>query len=82
MVIDRTDNAITLFEIKFTDRAFVVDKQYSTKLRDKIETFKVVTKTTKQIFFVMISAAGVRLNMYAKELVSKVVTSSELFTDM
>lgn len=80
MIIDRADGAITLCEIKFTDAAFVIDKQYAKKLKDKVEIFKAVTKTTKQIFFVMISANGVRPNTYLKELVSGIVTLNDLFT--
>lgn len=79
MIIDRTDNAITLCEIKYTESSFLVDKQYAEKLKNKIEIFKSATKVTKQIFFVLISANGLKRNKYAEELISSVVTLDDLF---
>jgi len=79
MIIDRTDNAITLCEIKYTEGSFLIDKQYAAKLQNKIKIFKLVTKVTKQIFLVLISANGLKRNKYAEELISSVVTLNDLF---
>ncbi len=79
LVADQLDNAITLFEIKYTDKPFVIDKRYAANLERKIRVFKEVTGTTKDIFLVMISANGVKKTAYAQELLSAVVTLEDLF---
>jgi uncharacterized protein len=79
LVIDRTDNAITVCEIKYTDKAFVIDKRYADTLKKKIEIFKNVTKTTKQIFMVMICSDGLKKNSYANELIANHITLDDLF---
>ncbi|MCX7115163.1 MAG: ATP-binding protein [Gammaproteobacteria bacterium] len=79
LLIDRNDSAITLCEIKFTQEPFVIDKPYAKNLQRKLALFKAKTKTEKQLFLVMISAAGIRPTLYAEELVSAVVTLDQLF---
>jgi len=79
MVIDRTDNAITLCEIKYTENPFVIDKEYAKKLKERIEIFKTVTKSDKQIFTAIISASGLKSTGYSNELVSGQVTLDNLF---
>lgn len=69
----------SLCEIKYTDAPFAIDKQYAKQLQQKIDVFKKVTGTNKQIFLVMISAAGLKLTMYSEEMVSGVVTLDDLF---
>jgi hypothetical protein len=79
LVIDRGDSAITLGEIKLTDQPFVIDKSYAEKLRKKIEIFKKITRTKKQIFLVIISARGIKKAMYSEEMLSGLVTLESLF---
>ncbi len=81
LVIDRDDDAITLCEIKYTDKPFVVDKDYAEILKNKIAVFKQKTKTEKHILLALITSSGVRETAYLKNLVSKVVTLKELFSD-
>ena len=79
LLFDRDDNAITICEIKCTAKPFVIDKEYARKLRRKLEVFKSITKTKKQIFVAMISANGIKKNKYSDELLSMVVTLDDLF---
>lgn len=79
LLFDRNDNAITLCEIKYTEQPFVIDKQYAYELKRKRAVFKKVTKTDKQIFIVMISASGLKPNIYSEELIDKVLTQDDLF---
>lgn len=79
LLLDRTDNAISLCEIKYTDQPYIIDKQYASNLMNKIKIFKRMSKTQKQIFLVMISANGLKETMYSSELVSQVVTLEDLF---
>jgi hypothetical protein len=59
LLFDRGDNAITLCEIKYTSKPFAVNKQLAQSLEAKKAVFLKKTKTTKQIFFALVSANGV-----------------------
>ena len=52
------------------------------KLKEKLETFKRITRTNKQLFLVIISASGIKPNKYSEELVSGVVTLEDLFEEI
>jgi len=79
LLFDREDDAITICEIKHTSKPFIIDKEYAEKLRNKVDVFRHVTKTQKQIFIAMISANGVKKNKYSDELISSIVTLDNLF---
>ncbi len=79
LLIDRIDNAITLCEMKYTEKPFIIDKKYALVLEQKIEIFQRQTKTAKQIFFAMVSASGVQKSMYSEEMLSSVATLEDLF---
>lgn len=79
LVFDRQDDAVTLCEIKFTDKPFVITREYADKLRMKRETYKKITRTKKQLFIIMISANGVKKNKYSDELLNDIVTLSDFF---
>lgn len=78
-IIDRSDNAITICEIKYTDQPFAIDKSYAAKLTHNMELFKEKTKTDKQIFFAMISASGLKETAYSKQMVSRVAVLDDFF---
>ncbi len=79
LLLDRSDDAITLCEIKYTNKPFVIDKQYAENLQRKNDVFIEKTGTKKQIFISIISANGVKPNQYSRELISSVVTLKDLF---
>ncbi len=79
LLIDRADDAITLCEIKYTESPFVINQAYAEVLKRKVEIFKQVTKTQKEIFMALISANGVKKNQYFDELMTGVVTLDDLF---
>ncbi len=79
LLFDRQDDSITICEIKFTNESFIIDKPYADDLERKIQVFKDVTKTKKQIFLSVISANGVRKSKYLDKMVSQVVTLDDLF---
>lgn len=81
LLIDRDDDAITICEIKYTDKPFIITKQYADILNRKINIFKEKTKTKKQIFLALISANGINQNQYSNELVTNVVTLEDLFVE-
>ncbi|MFZ0565813.1 MAG: ATP-binding protein [Chlamydiales bacterium] len=80
LLFDRADNAITICEIKYTDNKFNIDKECFYKLKNKIEVYKNITKTKKQIFLVFITSFGLKHNIYSEEYVSNVLTLDDLFS--
>ena len=81
LLFSRSDHSTTLCEIKYTDKPFIIDKQYAENLKNKTCTFVKVTKTNNQIFMAMISANGVKKNKYSDEILSQVVTLEDLFKE-
>jgi uncharacterized protein len=79
LLFDRDDDAITLCEIKYTDYPFTIDKQCTQNIKNKIDVFKKVTRTHKQLFFAMISATGIKKSIYSDELIDSIVTLDNLF---
>jgi AAA+ ATPase superfamily predicted ATPase len=78
LLFDRPDNAITLCEIKYSNKPFTIDKEYADTLKRKIAVFQKQTKTKKQIFFSLIAANGVINNYYADSIISEIVTLNDL----
>ena len=81
LLFDRMDDVITICEIKYTDKPFVIDKEYSKKLINKRDVFIKQTGTKKDIFITMIAANGIIDNPYSDALVTGVVTLDDLFAD-
>jgi len=81
LLFDRDDDSITLCEIKYSQKPFIITKEYAEKLNQKARIFKKVTRTNKQLFFVFIAANGLKKNKYSDELISGVVTLDDLFKD-
>ena len=80
LVIDRSDDAITLCEIKYADKQYAIDKQYAKNLKKKIDTFKEKTGTNKQIFLAMICANGLKNTTYSEEQIDGgIITLDDFF---
>lgn len=79
LLFDRPDNTITLCEIKHSYGPFVIDKEQAQELIKKKETYKKVTKTTKQIFISMITSSQLKKTMYSEELIASESTLEDLF---
>lgn len=81
LLFDRDDNAITLCEIKYSNKPFTITKAYAKNLINKKQVFIKKTRTNKQIFFVIIATNGVKNNYYADDLISGSVTLDALFVE-
>ena len=79
LLIDRADNTINLFEIKFSQGPFTINKPYADELRRKLETFKAVTGTRKNVFLTFLTTHGLTANAYAAELAHQSLTTDCLF---
>ena len=78
LVLDRADGMISLCEVKYSDNKFEITKSYADNLRLKIETYKAETKTAKSVMMVLISPKGLVDNEYARQLIARTITVSDL----
>lgn len=79
LLIDRKDNVINLFELKFYNEPFLISKNYAEDLREKVAIFQNLTKTKKQIFLNLISTFGLKNNEYSLGLINGSFDISILF---
>ncbi len=79
LLFDRPDDSITLCEIKCTEEPFVLSKDYVAVLQRKMDVFKTQTQTKKQLFMALISANGLKNNLYAQDFISGVVALEDFF---
>lgn len=79
LLIDRNDQVINLFEIKFYNKEFTMTKSDAENLRRKMWRFEELTKTKKQIFWVFLSTFGLKKNEHSLDVVSQSLTLDDLF---
>ncbi len=82
LLFDRSDEAITLCEIKCSEKPFLINKEYAKKLVAKLDVFAKRTKTQKQLFMALISASGMKDNVYSDDLIDAVVVLDDLFQEV
>lgn len=70
---DRRDDTINICEMKWSSEAYVIDKDYDEKLRNKVAAFIRETGTRKSILISMVTTYGVKENMYSDAVQSQVV---------
>lgn len=78
LVIDRNDRTINLCEMKFSQMAFEITKDYHRTLIERMELFRKLTKTTKSLTLIMISIYGIKQNMYSNAIQREIV-ADDLF---
>lgn len=81
LLIDRNDQVINLFEIKFYNEDYTLTKAAADRLREKMRIFRETTKTRKQLSWVFISAFGLKENSNSLGLITKSLTMDDLFLD-
>jgi len=81
LLFDRKDGAITICEIKYSTKPYVITKEYVDNLRCKMAVFQKQTRTKKQLFIAMITVMGLKNNYYAEDICSGVVTLGDLFKE-
>jgi uncharacterized protein len=79
LLIDRKDNVINIFELKFYSGLMTLNKAYAEDLRDKITTFKEMTQTRKQVFLNLLTTFGLKQNEHSLGLIDKALTMDVLF---
>jgi AAA+ ATPase superfamily predicted ATPase len=79
LLFDRNDNAITLCEIKYCDKPYVLDKPAAKALHQKRDIFALVTKTRKQLFTALITTLGLKPGLWNDEVIDAVLDLKILF---
>lgn len=79
LVIDRRDQVVNLCEMKFSIKAFTIDKDNAERLRQRVGLFRELTKTQKAVWLTFITTFGLTPNMYAQSLVHQSLTMDALF---
>ncbi|MCB9342004.1 MAG: ATP-binding protein [Lewinellaceae bacterium] len=82
LVIDRRDQVVNLCEMKFSIKAFTIDKAYADELRQKIGLFKEITKTPKAAWLTFITTFGLTQNTHSQSLVHQALTMDALFQEV
>jgi hypothetical protein len=79
LLLDRNDQIINIFEIKFYNKSFVVSKAYAQTLKNKLDVFAETTKTRKHLFLILITTFGITPNEHSLGLIDQVLTMDDLF---
>ena len=79
LLLDRKDEIINIFEVKFHAKPFVISKSYAENLRNKLHVFAETTATKKHLFLIIIATFGIQPNEYSTELIDQVLTLDDLF---
>lgn len=81
LIIDRRDQVINLFEIKFSINPFAITKEYDTSLRHKVQAFREATGANKSIFLTMLTTHGLKDNAFRTSAVQNELTMDALFEE-
>ncbi len=79
LLLDRDDGITTLCELKYHVEPFEIDKAYADKLEKKVQTFKKVTKTRKDIFLCLVTPLPAKQNVYYGRYIQNEVNLDGLF---
>lgn len=79
LVLDRNDQTINLFEMKFYSAEWVLSKSDASELRERTSLFKRLTKTQKHVFLSVVSTYGVKVNEHSLGLVDNNFDMNILF---
>ena len=79
LIIDRNDGIINLCEAKFTNKEFVLTKEYTANLRRKRTVFQEITKTKKMVTTTLLTTYPAIQNAYYNEEIHTEVSLDKLF---
>ena len=79
LVLDRKDQIINLFEMKFYNTTWTIQKAEAENLKYKKDQFRILTKTPKQVFLTLISTFGLQPNIHSVGLIDNDLTMNCLF---
>lgn len=78
-IIDRADNCINLFELKFLDAEYEMTEREAASLRKSVHVFREHTETKKNIFVTLLTVFGAAKNPHYLDIVTNQLTVKDLF---
>ena len=81
LLIERADRVINVCEIKFTQKPYLISKEYNERLYRKVAVFASATKTRLAPHLTMITTYGLSRSGYLGAVQSE-VTLADLFRDV
>jgi hypothetical protein len=81
LLIDRKDNVINVFELKFYTGLLSINKANAENLREKMTIFRELTQTRKQLFLNLLTTFGLKPNEHSIGLIDKDLTMEVLFQE-
>jgi len=81
LLIDRKDGLVNLCEAKFSNKEFIISKEYVATLRRKRAVFESATNTKKTVVTTLISTYPAIQNQYFLEEIHSSVEMDDLFED-
>lgn len=79
LLFDRKDGVVTLCEIKYSGKPFVIDKLYAENLENKCAVYQEQTRTKKHLSIVFVTVNGLKANSYSEKLVDKFISLDTFF---
>ncbi len=79
LLLDRKDQIINIFEIKFYNKEITISKSYAQTLKNKLNIFSETTQTRKHLFLTLITTFGLSQNEHSLGLIDQTLTLDDLF---
>lgn len=79
LLLDRNDQIINLFEIKFYNTEFTLSEADARTLRNQMHIFKQITGTKKHLMMTLITTFGIQHNKHSLGLIEQTLTMDALF---
>jgi uncharacterized protein len=79
LVLDRADQVINLFEIKYNSEPIIITKEMAKGFKTKMAIFRAATNTKKQLFTSLIAANGIVPNANSTGLLANNFSADDLF---
>lgn len=80
ILFDRDDDAITLCEIRYSAKQYRLDKSSAKNIDNKVDRFKEITQTDKQVFVALITTLGVGQSLWLDDVIDQVVNLDDLMS--
>lgn len=75
----RRDGVIQIFEMKYSESPYKLEKGYAKALSDKVEIFKEKTKFKGQVFLTLISPRGLAPGLWNDDVIDSVVDLEQIW---
>lgn len=79
LLIDRSDRAINICEMKFSEGEFTISKSYANNIQNKKQEFIKNMPKRKNVFITFVTTFGVKQNVHSNQIMDNQVTMDSLF---